>query len=147
MDMIKIASACASECVRQRDVGLDGVARLINAYCYALDAERDRLPSLFDIHAMASIIEPEKTRQGYRTVPVTFDDGGGSASPMTIDSAMTRMFESLGDKVDGTTDEFVKAFLHVHPFIDGNGRIAFLLYNWLKNTLDAPDPLPNYFDV
>jgi len=44
-----------------------------------------------------------------------------------------------------TTDEFVVEFLKIHPFKDGNGRVAFLLYNILNNSLDDPAPLPDYF--
>ncbi len=145
LELIQVASVCSPECESQPEVRLDGVARLINAYCFALDAQRDRLPTTFDVHALASIIEPVKTRDGYRTVPVTFDDGGGSAQPTTIHSAMERMFEALDGDVH--PDEFVKSFLRVHPFVDGNGRIAFILHNWLSDSLLDPHPLPDYFGV
>ena len=140
--LIRISSACARECVRQQ-TDLAAVSRLIQAYCFALDGERDGLPTLFSIHAMAGLIEPTLTAKGYRTIPVVFEDGGASADPSTIGPGMIRIFENLDADTD--PDEFVKAFLHIHPFVDGNGRIAFILYNWLRHTLCEPDPLPNYF--
>jgi hypothetical protein len=39
---------------------------------------------------------------------------------------------------------WIKAFLQIHPFQDGNGLVASLLFNWGMNTLDEPFPLPYY---
>ena len=45
------------------------------------------------------------------------------------------------DEVDG----FVKQLLDIHPFADGNGRTASIVYNWLMGSLDNPVPLPFYY--
>lgn len=143
IDMVQIASACARECERQ-EVGLIELSYLIDAYRCALEATcDDEVPTLGLVLGLAMKIEPIKNRQGYRTVPVTFSDGGGSAHYTTIAEAMQKMFTWMDEDTDA--DEFVKAFLRVHPFIDGNGRVAFIIYNWLNGTLLQPVELPNYF--
>jgi fido (protein-threonine AMPylation protein) len=55
---------------------------------------------------------------------------------------MRRLFGAL-DAVGGPI-EAVRSFLRIHPFTDGNGRVAFVLYNWLNHTLLAPAPLPDF---
>ena len=41
--------------------------------------------------------------------------------------------------------EWIRQFLVIHPFVDGNGRTALVLYNWLLGTLDDPQKYPDYF--
>ncbi len=82
---------------------------------------------------------------GYRTTPVTFASGGQAANAQTISSAMARLISCSPQTDDfGEWHAWLKAFLQIHPFQDGNGRIASLLFNWAINTLDEPVPLPYY---
>lgn len=83
---------------------------------------------------------------GYRTTPVTFDSGHLATNASTIPGAMTRLVYAAPDKGRINDDWFswVKSFLYIHPFQDGNGRIASLLFNWGMHTLDEPIPLPYY---
>lgn len=82
---------------------------------------------------------------GYRTTPVTFATGGQAANAQTISSAMARLISCSPQTDDfGEWHAWIKAFLQIHPFQDGNGRIASLLFNWAINTLDEPVPLPYY---
>jgi len=141
VDLQRIAVTCVTECERQR-VGLDRLAMLINGYVYAVE-HSDQLPREDDALRLAALIEP--TTQGrYRRTPVTFAGGGTAAEASQIPGATARLFETL----DGQTDpvDFVRAFLSIHPLIDGNGRTAFVLLNWLAGTLAAPQELPDLFD-
>ncbi len=81
----------------------------------------------------------------YRTVPVTFASGGHAANAQTIPGAMFRLGINVPPKFDFIGwYAWVKAFLQIHPFQDGNGRVASLLFNWGMMTLDEPFPLPYY---
>jgi hypothetical protein len=135
-DLEKIAIACVRECERQR-VGLDRLAALLTGYVYAVE-NAGRLPNEGDALHLVGIIEP-MTFGRYRRTPVTFADGGSAAGNGEVAPATARLFAAL----DATTDpvEFVRAFLSIHPFTDGNGRTAFVLLNWLAHTLDSPQEL------
>jgi fido (protein-threonine AMPylation protein) len=41
--------------------------------------------------------------------------------------------------------EWVKEFEEIHPFIDGNGRVGCILFNWIMGKLGDPLPLPKLF--
>lgn len=98
-----------------------------------------------EIHALAGIIESCNLNGMYRKVPVTFADGT-LVGHDTIEQNMNRLFKLIDELDDiNDVDAFVKAFLDIHPFIDGNGRAAFILYNWLRGALDSPDNLPDYY--
>lgn len=133
-----IAIACVAECERQQ-VGIKELACLISGYAYALEA--DRLPTEGDVLHLAGVIEPS-TGGRYRTTPVTFREGGSAASAQSVPGATARLFAYL----DASTDPngFVHAFLRIHPFNDGNGRLAFILFNWLNHSLEAPAALPEF---
>lgn len=140
LDLEAIASACAIECVRQH-VGLDRVADLIDGYHFAT-MNADRLPTEQMMLAMAGILEPDNHGR-YRTVPVTFAGGGTAVTAQLVPDATRALFERLD--TDTPAAEFTKAFLDVHPLLDGNGRTAFVLFNWLNKSLAKPAALPDFF--
>jgi Fic/DOC family len=138
-DLEHIAMACVVECRRQ-GVGLDRLACLLAGYNYAMD-NAGRLPTEGDLLHLASVVEPS-TGGRYRTTPVTFSQGGTAADPGSVPGATARLL-ALFD-VGDDPQEFVHHFLAVHPFADGNGRLGFILYNWLMHTLPEPRPLPEF---
>jgi hypothetical protein len=142
VDLVRVASVAAAECVRQR-VDMAALVRLLDAW-QAADARAHAklLPFRSDVLHLAALIEPVKARR-YRHHPVTFADGGTAAHHTTIQPAIGRMFRLLDEDTD--PDAFVKAFLDVHPFADGNGRTAWVLWNWLRGTLHHPDPMPDFY--
>ncbi len=82
---------------------------------------------------------------GYRKTPVTFDSGNIATNAHNIPGAMKRLISHV--PVCAEFDDWytwIKSFLKIHPFQDGNGRIASLLFNWGMNTLNEPVPLPYY---
>lgn len=42
-------------------------------------------------------------------------------------------------------DRWIKDFLDVHPFVDGNGRTAWILRTWLMDEWSYPNVLPDYY--
>lgn len=49
------------------------------------------------------------------------------------------------DRIE-VADAVIKGYLDIHPFSDGNRRIAWLLRVWLLNQWHSPEPLPNYYN-
>lgn len=148
MDLSRIGQIAGAECERQQ-VGMEEFMDLLTAYRYV---DRYGIKSEGCYRVVASIIEPIKNARGYRTWPVIFQDGGGSANVNEIPRLMINFRDNIialrldnGTFPPGHVDAMVKQFLSIHPFVDGNGRLAWILYNYLFDTLDYPSPLPNYF--
>lgn len=130
-----------SECDRQH-VGPDRVQYLSHAFAQASEqAKVQPKPTLEDIEFYAGILEPDSQGR-VRFTNVTFASGGSAASGSAAYQATARLFSILDDETDA--DEFVHTYLRIHPFQDGNGRSAWLLRNWLKNSWSNPEPLPYY---
>lgn len=144
MNLERVATLAARECIRQH-VGIDRLSTLLDGYGYAARNMRDRA-GLVDAGAeglalLGGIVEPDNHGR-FRTSPVTFRDGGTAARSNEIERLLDTLFMH-GDTL--TVEEWTKQFLWIHPFVDGNGRTAFVLYNVLNGTLDHPEPLPEFF--
>jgi hypothetical protein len=156
MSLADIARVAADECMRQK-VGLDRFVSLLKAYRMARTMAAFGGPHESDVlgGGLAYIIEP--SNQGaYRKTPVTFPDGGNAVHANNIPRAMMQWWagiEAFSDLVGDATaphvsnvaDGLIKSFLDIHPFTDGNGRLAWLLRVWLLDQWDDPQPLPDYF--
>lgn len=143
----RILVTALNECRRQ-DTDFRAVVDLLAAYEVA-EFNSDNKISEVLIWRLAELIDPVYNARGYRQTPVTFANGGGSTSPQNIHRAMTTLISNVPGADGGifTTDdvnEWIKQFLWIHPFRDGNGRCAWILYNRLKGTLAYPLPLPNF---
>ena len=104
-----------------------------------------------DIHMINHYVTLEKTRYGYRQTPVTFRNGGGSINAASVPDAMERWWRmrpiglSVTDEnAEEVYDEWIKHFLYIHPYQDGNGRTASILRNSFLNMLNSPQDLPDY---
>jgi hypothetical protein len=129
----------AAECERQM-VGPVEVEAMHKAYEFARLIRPGNLNDV-NVRWLGRLVEPVKAAH-FRTLPVTFPNRTHAVHPDLIANAFKALLENQ-NRV--STDEFVKEFLDIHPFSDGNGRVAFLLYNILNNTLHYPNPLPDYF--
>ena len=93
------------------------------------------------IERIGELVEQEKNSGGFRKVPVWVGGHEGILAEQ-ISSALTVLIEH---KSEITPEEFYKQFLEIHPFIDGNGRAAKILYAWLRDELDDPRLPPNFW--
>lgn len=146
MNLTQIATVAAGEAERQQ-VGLPGLADLLRAYEYAYSNSKLGLaPTKVSVHALGSLVEPSTYGQ-FRFTPVTFRNGGSAAHPERVGPLMGTLFEMV-PKMGYTREAYiygwVKEFLWIHPFTDGNGRVAWILYNWFTEQLDSPVPLPEF---
>lgn len=139
---MKLREWAASECQRQ---GSTKVQELIEAFrWFAENSSPETLEQ--NILTIAALIEPEKNSNGYRTVPVTFDSGGTALDAELIPRAMELLCTNY--RVLSPND-FCKQFLDIHPFLDGNGRVASTLWNLLQPSSFGywicPEPLPYFY--
>lgn len=96
---------------------------------------------LFDLN---ELVVCRSRNRGYRVTPATFQNGGSSARADTIPDAMERLLNHAPFVKEDILDDWIKQFLWVHPFEDGNGRTASILRNWFLGTLGNPTDLPHY---
>lgn len=171
MNLVKVANACAVECVRQK-VHVRELGFLLGAYDWWYEKCADWTSifvgehyapqpiSVEQILTLGSFIEPGKNRHGFRKTPVTFQNGGSSCHASAIPEQMDKFIENCNAfKMDpppkvsshdmmvdfeSLAKALTKEFLWIHPFADGNGRTGFLLWNWLMGTLDEPTALPDF---
>lgn len=137
----QIVDVIMIECKRQH-VGFERVESLINAYnVFNDDLSNGTVLDYLYVEKLGGLAEPDNKGR-YRVSPVTFASGGSAAKHQDVERLMFNLFE-YGDQL--SVDEFTKQFLWIHPFNDGNGRTAWLLYNWRNQTLNNPVRMPEYF--
>lgn len=128
----------ARECARQ-EVGPLEVYYLCDALKYAGQFIGEPITPNMILH-LGSIIEPEKNRtMDYRHTPVVFKNGGSSAPHADVPRLIENWCNIVNSYIlDENTlmdillvKQLIRELLWVHPLKDGNGRLAFVLYNLL----------------
>lgn len=139
-----VVSWCADECSRQKtDPKL--VANMFNAWRWVYEFEAD--PRTIDARHLEHFIMAINAKvlgdigASYRTTAVYFDDYRFAPAWTAVPQAMHSL---CTHHQDVETSDFVYEFLKIHPFIDGNGRTAAILWNWSNNSLANPMTLPKF---
>jgi hypothetical protein len=153
--MLHIVKYCAEECERQQS-GEMSVYNMLVGYMYV----RDFFPPLFSnksrnaedwmkpnqvsearISMLGQFIEPNKNSRGFRYVPVTIGYRICDQDHATIVHQMHNLCESGWNL---TPEEWYHEFEVIHPFVDGNGRVGSILYNYLSDRMGSPVAPPTY---
>lgn len=94
------------------------------------------------ILSLGRIVEPRHNVDGFRMVDVRV--GYSRKMPFShVPAAMRLWCDSLPD-MDPV--EAFRQYEEIHPFRDGNGRTGSIIFNMLKETLDAPVHPPNLWN-
>lgn len=145
MDLVKVGQVAAEEADRQ-GVGLAGLIRLLEAYQWSMEMSQLIRPSQISIDMvliLAKMIEP--SNGGFiRSTPVTFGGGGSSCDPREVRDVLERLLSGLKRVDCMMVDGWIEHFLWIHPFTDGNGRVAWILRVWLLGHWSSPENLPDY---
>lgn len=142
---MKILEYIQHESERQ-SATLEETINMVEAWRYVRDFQS--FPNIATIAHIAYLINGTRTT---RTMPAVFNQGRPALDARLIPRALTRWHEyapqalAASDDLNETVDEFTKEFLEIHPFADGNGRVASLLYNYMRGTIMDPAPLPYYY--
>lgn len=147
MDLEKLAAVAAAECVRQEATEPDDLMFLLMAYSLTLRLDKEgelKNPELVSwLCKINEVLLGGAPTGGFRKVPVAFANGGTASAPQDVGNHMYR-WSTISDFVPEHAYRFTRSFLQIHPFLDGNGRTAWLLYNWIKGSLEEPVPLPDF---
>lgn len=136
----KIVNYCAEEVERQHR-GPIQVGWMVEAWEWALN-KAAHAPTCDDIMWLGKLVERNKnTGKSWRNCGVRVGNHI-PPNPRELDRLMDRWHSNLDTM---TPEEAYKCFEEIHPFIDGNGRVGKIIYNWLNCSLNYPKMPPNFF--
>lgn len=148
--LTRIVKMATRECVRQGATCLSDVTHLLGGYeeitLDYLDKNgkdgnyKEKILPFF-IYSLGMFVEPAKNAKGVRKTPVTFKNAQSGLPADQIIPALEALIQN-GSHL--TTHQWIHEFLLIHPFEDGNGRVAWLLQNAFDQTLDYPNKLEKH---
>jgi hypothetical protein len=93
---------------------------------------------------LGKLVEHEKNRNGFRTA-VNVRVGNRFAPHYGDVRYLMELLERWEPEDEEECLEWYRCFEIIHPFIDGNGRVGKILYNWWLDKLDDPEMPPDLF--
>lgn len=141
---LSIVKFCAEECTRQQS-GEMSVFRMVDAYTQAMNEYNSFVANGFtpswSVEAVMSwAFTIDERNSTCRQVPVTID---ARAIPVVAFERILR--EMQYQQHEMTANEVYQEFEALHPFIDGNGRVGAILFNWMNGTLNNSPITPPEF--
>lgn len=146
-EMLRVVHYCADEVERQGDGPLY-VAHMFEAWLYAREyvAAKGNMATENDICILSMLVRGFDRIPHYRNTPVTFANGSFGLDPQHVYRQMGLLVaEGLDPRSQMTLDEWIKTFLDIHPFEDGNGRVASLLWNVGRGKITNPVIMPDFY--
>jgi hypothetical protein len=141
-----IVTYIRESCERQNATTPEDFINMTLAYCFVvygvMPIDSSACDNLTNLEALGFLVDPVNVN-GYRTVPVVFDDGSSAPSAHDVPRLMDQLMER-GAEQDITHDEWYQEFERIHPFQDGNGRVGSLFWNMLHKRLGDPIHPPEY---
>lgn len=135
------------EVIRQREDLDPYLQHMLSAWRYGIKICNEwRSIDEHDIHVLGGIVKGVFTGSEpyarYRQTPVSFANGSLGLNWEQIERQMSLIFIHQGSY---NVDDWTKRLLDIHPFEDGNGRVASIVWNIKNGTILHPVPLPDFY--
>jgi hypothetical protein len=143
---MRVIKFCAEECRKQQSGEMSvywmcGAFHLASMFYDDYSGVRNKMiPDLID--KLGRIVEPDKNNHGFRVIPVIVPGPKQPPHHSLVEDQVRKLCSSSKGM---SPLEFYKAFEEIHPFVDGNGRVGAILYNFLNDTLSCPVAPPDVF--
>ncbi len=151
--MSKVLEFCAAEVHRQGDDAtfVPGMVYAWNDAHYTAGTWIETGVTHDDLFRWNGLITKREVIR-YRTTPVYFAGGSTALNARAVPDTMDRFVGTLSDLLNAdalisgmVAEQMTKWFLDIHPFEDGNGRVACIVYNLLLQSMDDPIKYPDFY--
>lgn len=139
-----IREYCREE-VRRQGRGPTEVSGMFAAWMTAIQSDQGGMHvNAGMVTVWGQLIEPGLNDGGFRRVFVRVGDYLPPAPGQELEDRLARFFEIL--PLMEPADAY-RSFEEIHPFVDGNGRVGKVVFNYLNRTLLEPAWPPNVWGI